>query len=87
MIKKISSKGRLVLPRQLRQQYGITETTRLDIFDNGVGILIRPLRKSPLCSIFLKISKIDGGPVLSLGNRPILPSKDTMLLNEESKEN
>jgi len=39
----ITSKGQIVIPAALRRKYGITPKTRILIFDDGEGIVLKPV--------------------------------------------
>jgi AbrB family looped-hinge helix DNA binding protein len=63
---KVSSKGRLVLPAPIRRQLSIEAGDLLDTRIEGNCIILAPLRKERRRPK-IKISKITGMPVLSLG--------------------
>ncbi len=48
-MKKIDKLGRIVVPIELRQKYGLTEGTKIEILDVSEGIMIRS--DEPLCKI------------------------------------
>ncbi len=37
----MTRKGQTTIPKELREKYGITEGTRLDVIDTGNGVLLR----------------------------------------------
>jgi AbrB family looped-hinge helix DNA binding protein len=47
-----SSKGQVVLPRDVRKRYGITQGTRLEVIDSGRGtIVLVPVPADPLAAL------------------------------------
>jgi len=47
-----SSKGQVVLPRDVRRRYGITRGTRLEVIDSGRGtIVLVPVPDDPLAAL------------------------------------
>ncbi len=42
---KISSKGQIVLPKSIREKFGIKEGDELEVLDFGEEIVIVPLKK------------------------------------------
>ena len=48
-MKKIDKLGRIVIPSELRQKYGLTEGIKIEFLDNGDGITIKPA--SPFCKV------------------------------------
>jgi AbrB family looped-hinge helix DNA binding protein len=85
MIKSVSVKGQLVLPRKMRLKYGITPGSPVSICDTGNGILIEPLRGDISKAGFAKKSKIDGGPVLSFNRKQMLTSAQVAKLMDETQ--
>lgn len=45
MERYVTTKGRIVIPVELRRKYEITPKTRIVIFDNGNGITLRPMTR------------------------------------------
>lgn len=64
---KMSTKGQVVIPRELRERLGWGEGTRLEIVSQAGGVMIRPVRPYPLTTVddLLGILKYDG-PAKSL---------------------
>ncbi len=85
MIKSISVKGQLVLPSKLRQKYGITPGSPVNIYDTGSGIMIEPLRSDTSKKGFVGKSIIDGGPVVSFKRKQILTSEQVAKILEETE--
>ena len=48
-MKKVDKLGRIVIPQQLREKYGLTEGKEIDFFDAGDGITVKP--QEALCKI------------------------------------
>lgn len=44
---RLSPKGRLVVPKEIRQRYGWTEGTELVLEERGDGVLVRPAQQLP----------------------------------------
>lgn len=44
---RLSTKGQLVVPKEIRQRHGWTEGTELVLEDQGDGVLVRPARRLP----------------------------------------
>jgi AbrB family looped-hinge helix DNA binding protein len=44
---RLSTKGQLVVPKEIRQRHGWTEGTELVLEDQGDGVLVRPVRQLP----------------------------------------
>ena len=49
IVRSIDSRGRVVLPKELRNTYGITPDTPLEIFTNGDSIIMRKYRAQGSC--------------------------------------
>ena len=49
IVRSIDSLGRVVLPKELRNTYGITPDTPLEIFTNGDSIIMRKYRAQGSC--------------------------------------
>jgi AbrB family looped-hinge helix DNA binding protein len=45
MTVSISAKGQLVIPAPIRKRYKLTPHTKLEVFDTGHSIIIRPVPK------------------------------------------
>ncbi|HEX6304805.1 MAG TPA: AbrB/MazE/SpoVT family DNA-binding domain-containing protein [Anaerolineales bacterium] len=39
----VSSKGQIVIPADMRRKYGIKSGTRIEIYDDGERIILRPV--------------------------------------------
>lgn len=44
---RLSTKGQLVVPKEIRQRHGWTEGTELVLEEQGDGVLLRPSRQVP----------------------------------------
>ena len=44
---RLSTKGQLVVPKEIRQRHGWTEGMELVLEDRGDGVLVRPARQLP----------------------------------------
>ena len=42
----VSSKGQVVIPRAVREKYGLTPGTRLEVAESGEGLVLAPLRQA-----------------------------------------
>lgn len=40
---RVTINGRITIPATLRRKYGITEGTRIVVFDNGNSIVLKPM--------------------------------------------
>ena len=48
-MRKVDKLGRIVIPRRLREKYGLTEGVSLEFIDVGDGVTVKPA--THLCSI------------------------------------
>lgn len=48
MITKIDKFGRIVLPKEVREQLGITSTTNLTVEEDGKRIIIEPIEEKDM---------------------------------------
>ena len=48
-MKKVDKLGRIVIPSELRKKYGLTEGIKIEFFDIGDGITVRPAE--PFCKV------------------------------------
>jgi len=46
----VSQKGQLVIPKKLREKYGIKDQTLLELIDTGNGVLLIPAAGDPIRS-------------------------------------
>ena len=46
----VSQKGQLVIPKKLREKYGIKDQTLLELIDTGDGVLLVPIAGDPIRS-------------------------------------
>jgi AbrB family looped-hinge helix DNA binding protein len=64
---KISSKGQLVLPKAVRDAYGLTAGSEVEVETAGDAILLRPTRRRPRRTYSIEevagFLKYDGPPV------------------------
>ena len=42
----VSSKGQVVIPRAVREKYGLTAGTRLEVAESNEGLVLAPLRQA-----------------------------------------
>jgi AbrB family looped-hinge helix DNA binding protein len=42
----VSSKGQVVIPRALREKYGLTSGTRLEVAESDAGLVLAPVKQS-----------------------------------------
>ena len=42
----VSSKGQVVIPRALREKYGLTSGTRLEVAESDDGLVLAPLKQA-----------------------------------------
>jgi AbrB family looped-hinge helix DNA binding protein len=42
----VSSKGQVVIPRALREKYGLTSGTRLEVAESDQGLVLAPLKQA-----------------------------------------
>lgn len=62
VMKKVDKLGRIVIPRELREKYGLTEGAIIEFLDNGEGITVKVLE--PICKMCR--NKISDGAVFPL---------------------
>ncbi len=43
-----TTKGRIVIPAELRRKYRIEEGTRINVSDNGISIILKPITEQYL---------------------------------------
>ena len=48
-MKKVDKLGRIVIPQELREKYGLTEGTKIEFLDVGEGVTVKPCE--PFCRI------------------------------------
>ena len=48
-MRKVDKLGRIVIPRELREKYGLTEGATIEFFDVGEGVTVKPY--GPFCKI------------------------------------
>ena len=56
IIRSVDSLGRFVLPKELRDSFGITTDTPLEIFTDGDTILLRKYRPADACVLCGQVS-------------------------------
>jgi AbrB family looped-hinge helix DNA binding protein len=63
--------GRMVLPKALRERYGIGQGGRLEIVDTGLGVLLKPQLAAPSVKHLA-----NGFPVFQAPVEPTGPERD-----------
>ena len=48
-MRRIDKLGRVVIPMELRQKYGLSDGVRIEFVDTGDGVAVRPCE--PLCKL------------------------------------
>lgn len=72
---KVSTKGQVVLPIQVRRKLGLQTGDPLDAKVEGGSIVLTPRRRRP-GKVRIVVDPVTGLPVLSAGpNAPVLSSK------------
>ena len=66
IIRSVDSLGRFVLPKELRDSFGITTDTPLEIFTDGDTILLRKYRADGCCDL---CGEVTGDSILFRGKR------------------
>lgn len=56
VIRSIDNLGRLVLPKDLRKQFGVTPQTPLEILTDGDSIVLRKYRPAGSCDLCGEVS-------------------------------
>ena len=69
IIRSVDSLGRFVLPKELRDSFGITTDTPLEIFTDGDTILLRKYRADGCCDL---CGEVTGDSILFRGNKHCL---------------
>ena len=59
---KVSTKGWVVIPKDLREKYGLREGTRVQVVDCGNVLALVPLPEDPIGSLY---GMLAGGPSLT----------------------
>lgn len=57
---KISAKGWVVIPKELRRKYGLTPGTPVDVIDYGGVLAIVPLPADPIAAMYGMFSNCGG---------------------------
>ncbi|WP_199615513.1 AbrB/MazE/SpoVT family DNA-binding domain-containing protein [Paenibacillus alkalitolerans] len=64
IVRKVDNLGRIVLPKELRQTFGIAEGDPLEIFTNGDQIVLKKYAPGcTLCGTVEDLSYVKGKPV------------------------
>ncbi len=66
IVRSVDSLGRFVLPKELRDSFGITTDTPIEIFTDGNTILLRKYRADGCCDL---CGEVTGDSILSRGKR------------------
>ena len=56
IVRSVDSLGRFVLPKELRDSFGITTDTPIEIFTDGNTILLRKYRSADACVLCGQVS-------------------------------
>ena len=56
IVRHMDSRGRVVLPKELRRTFGITADTPLEILTEGDAILLRKYRPADACALCGEVS-------------------------------
>ena len=72
IMRKVDKVGRIVVPKELRKKYGLTEGVSIEFLDIGDGITVKP--SDPLCKICR--NRIDADAKLPLCDKCISKVKN-----------
>ena len=75
-MRKVDKLGRIVIPMNLREKYGLTEGKDIEFLDVGEGVTVRAA--SPFC-------KICGGTVLDGARLPLCETCVSEVLKEHNE--
>ncbi len=67
--------GKISLPEEVREHYGLTPDTPLRIIETRGGILLVPLTNEPMCEELAR--ELDEWQTLSAASLEMLPYEDT----------
>lgn len=59
---KVSTKGWVVIPKELREKYGLKEGARVQVVDYGNVLVLVPLPEDPIGALY---GMLAGGPSLT----------------------
>jgi len=77
MVTKISTKGQVVLPSQIRRRLGLHSGDPLDVKVEGESIVLTPQKKRARRKAKIVIDPVTGFPALTLGpGAPVLTHKE-----------
>ena len=48
-MRKVDKLGRIVIPMEMRNKYGLAEGAKVEFFDSGEGITVKP--SAPFCRV------------------------------------
>lgn len=71
IVRSVDSLGRFVLPKELRDSFGITTDTPLEIFTDGNTILLRKYRADGCCDL---CGEVTGDSILSAASASVQPA-------------
>lgn len=71
IIRSVDSLGRFVLPKELRDSFGITTDTPIEIFTDGNTILLRKYRADGCCDL---CGEVTGDSILSAASASVQPA-------------
>ena len=60
---KVSTKGWIVIPKDLRKKYGLTKGTQVQVVDYGDVLALIPLPDDPVEALY---GMLEGGPSLTV---------------------
>lgn len=71
IVRSVDSLGRFVLPKELRDSFGITTDTPIEIFTDGNTILLRKYRADGCCDL---CGEVTGDSILSAASASVQPA-------------
>ena len=82
IVRSVDSLGRFVLPKELRDSFGITTDTPIEIFTDGNTILLRKYRADGCCDL---CGEVTGDSILFRGKR-ICASSTALILRGRPRD-
>jgi len=79
VVTKLSTKGQVVLPSQIRRRLGLQAGDHLDVKVEGESIVLTPQKKRTRRKARIVIDPVTGFPALTLGpGAPVLTHKEVI---------